>query len=97
MSNLFFGIFITCVISPFFGFHEELNSVLLYLSGRNPVHLGSVLKHTGGIQKPSGHSPWHLSLGGPAQLGGLNKITSRGPFQYQPFCDCSVSQKFLIL
>jgi len=42
------------------------SSVVLYLSARSRIQLGSVLEHTSGIQKPSGCGPGHLPLGGPA-------------------------------
>ena len=38
-------------------------------------------------QKPSGHGPRQPVLGGPARAGGMEKMTSRSPFQPQPFCD----------
>lgn len=39
------------------------------------------------VQKPSGHGPEQLALGSPAWTRGLDKVTSRGPFQPQPYCD----------
>ena len=41
-----------------------------------------------GIQKLFGHSPGPPALGGPAWAGGgVDTMTSRGPFQPQPFCN----------
>lgn len=98
MLSFFFRIFIHLHYFSIFWLPWGIfNSVLLYLSARNLVQLGSVLEHTWGILKPSGHSLWHLPLSGPAWSGGLNKMTSKGPFLYQPFCDCDVPQKFLNL
>lgn len=34
----------------------------------------------GDIQMPSGYGPGQLAVGGPARAGGLNQMTSRGPF-----------------
>jgi len=39
------------------------------------------------IQKPSGHGPGQLTLGGPARSGALDQKTFRDPFQPQLFCD----------
>ena len=39
------------------------------------------------LQKPSGHGPRQLALGGPAWGRQLDKMTSRGPSQPQPVCD----------
>ena len=44
----------------------------------------SILVNT---KKPSGHGPGQPAVGGPAWTGGQDKITSRSPFQPQPFCD----------
>ena len=46
----------------------------------------------GDIQKPSGHGPGQLAQGGPAWAEGLDQMTSRGPFQPQPFCDSDYSR-----
>ena len=39
------------------------------------------------IQKPSEHGLGQPALGGPAWAGALDKMTSRGAFQPQSFCD----------
>lgn len=36
------------------------------------------------------HDPGLLALGGPAWVGGLDKMSSRGSFQPQPFCDGAI-------
>lgn len=41
----------------------------------------------GHIQKPSGHCPGHPAPVGPVCAEGSDLLTSRGPFQPQPFCD----------
>ena len=43
-----------------------------------------VVSLLGGLQKPSGRV---LAVGDPAWAGGLDKLTFRGPFQPQSFCD----------
>ena len=45
----------------------------------------------GDIQKPSGHGPGQLALGGPAWAGVLlDQMTSRGPSQPPPLCNRAV-------
>ena len=41
----------------------------------------------GDTQNSSGHGLGHPALGGSIWAGGLDQMTSRGPFQPQPFCD----------
>jgi len=41
----------------------------------------------GEVQKPSGHGHEQLDLSSPAWAEELDQISSRGPFQPQPFVD----------
>lgn len=49
------------------------------------------------ILKKSGYGPEHPILGGPAWARQMDKITSRGPFQPQPWCDSVKTEEKLQL
>lgn len=66
-------------------------SVIKHLTGC-PERLWSLCFR--GIQKLSGHGLGHHVVGGPDWVGMLDQITSRGPFQHQPYYD-SVKTVFL--
>lgn len=49
----------------------------------------------GDIQKWPGHGPGQSVPGSPAWAGKLDKMTPRGPFQAQSFCDCVLQSDLL--
>ena len=50
--------------------------------------------HLGDTQKPPGHDTGQLALDGPAWAVGLEQMTSRSPFQPQPFCGSAKGEYF---
>lgn len=66
----------------FFYWHWELAQV---------IQGGCGVSNLGGIQKPPGHGPGQVALGGPAWAQELDQITSRGRVQAQLLCE-SVAQ-----
>ena len=70
---------------------ETLSSLWRWLTLAQASQRGWELFVLADIQKPAGHAPGKPALGHPAWAGGLDQMTSRGPFEPQTLWFCETA------